>query len=305
MRVLVTGGAGFIGSHIVDLLLKENHEVAVIDNLVHGKVENIDKRAKFFEVDITTDKVNEVFSNFKPEVVIHHAAQIKVPKSIEDPIYDANVNVIGLLNILEACVKNGVRKIIYPASAAMFAKTEYLPIDEKHPIAFMSQYGVTKQVAEHYMQVYSSLYDLKYTVFRYANVYGPRQDSSGEGGVVSIFCETMLKNNTPKIFGDGLHTRDYVFVKDVARANLLALNNLDNEICNVATCKEISVREVFDTIAKETNFKNEPEYVEERKGDIRFSYMSYDKINKLVGFKPEYDFKHGIEETVKFYKESN
>jgi UDP-glucose 4-epimerase len=302
MKVLVTGGAGFIGSHIVDLLLSEGHEVAVIDSLVHGKMENLNPGAQFHQLDIRDKAVREVFEDFRPDVLIHEAAQIKVPNSIKDPIYDAEVNIIGTLNLLEACREFKVRKVIYPATAAMFSEPQYLPIDELHPLSMMSGYGVSKHVVEHYLEVYHKLYGIDYTVFRYSNVYGPRQDSTGEGGVVAIFCETMIKGVVPEIYGDGTQTRDFIYVKDVAKANVVAINALDNSIYNCCTGVEVSVNELYRTIAGNLAFEHEPIQKAPREGDIYRTFMTYRKLNDAIGWAPSYDLENGVEETLNFYR---
>lgn len=302
MKVLVTGGAGFIGSHIVDLLLSEGYEVAVIDSLVHGKMENLNPAAQFHQMDIRDKAVRKVFEDFRPEVLIHEAAQIKVPNSIKDPIYDAEVNILGTLNLLEACREFKVRKVIYPATAAMFSEPQYLPIDELHPLSMMSGYGVSKHVVEHYLEVYNKLYGIDYTVFRYSNVYGPRQDSTGEGGVVAIFCETMIKGGVPEIYGDGTQTRDFIYVKDVAKANVVAIHALDNSIYNCCTGVEVSVNELYKTIAGNLSFHHEPMMKAPREGDIYRTFMTYKKLNDAIGWAPSYDMVNGIEETLNFYR---
>lgn len=303
MKILVTGGAGFIGSHIVDKYIENGHDVTIIDNLVHGKEENINKKAKFINKDIRDKELYKIFEDEKFDVVCHQAAQISVPSSIEDPMYDADINILGTLNLLECCRKYGVKKVIYPASAAIFGEPQYLPIDEQHPLNMQCGYGVTKHTVEHYLDVYNKLYGVKYTVFRYANVYGPRQDATGEGGVVAIFSEKFLENQAPFIFGDGEQTRDFVYVKDVAEANLIALESLDNDIFNVSTNVKVSVNELFEIFNKLTQNSLKPIYKEERFGDIKNSYMTYDKIASSSAWKPHYKLKEGLEETLNFYKE--
>jgi UDP-glucose 4-epimerase len=302
MKVVVTGGAGFIGSNIADLLIQKEYEVVIIDNLSHGKKENINAKAKFYQCDIKDSKIIDIFQKEKPQVLIHEAAQISVPNSINDPINDASINIIGTLNLLEACRKTGVKRVIYPASAAIFGEPEYLPIDEKHPLNMLSGYGVTKHTVEHYLRVYKSLYDINYVVLRYANVYGPRQDSSGEGGVVAIFSEKLINNETPYIYGDGEQIRDFVYVKDVAKANLMAMTSGDNEIFNVCTNYKVSVNDLLRVINSALGREIKAVYTDERPGDIRNSYMNYDKIKNALGWIPDYDFEAGIRETIEYYK---
>lgn len=302
MKVLVTGGAGFIGSHIVDSLIDNGYEVCVVDNLSRGNKKNLNKDAKFYEKDIRdTDLVN-VFEKEKPDYVIHMAAQINVNASVKDPMDDAMTNIIGSINVLESCRKTGVKKVVYPASAAIFGEPEYLPVDEKHPLNMISPYGVSKHTVEHYLSVYSKLYGLQYNVLRYANVYGPRQDSSGEGGVVAIFCDTLLRGESPYIFGDGEQTRDFVYVKDVVSANLLALKSNSNGIYNVCTNTEITVNDLFECIGKVINPDIKVIYKEARPGDILKSYMTYDKIKKDMNWSPKYSLEEGIKETADYYK---
>ena len=301
MKVMVTGGAGFIGSHIVDLLIENGHEIIIVDSLVHGKKENINKHAKFYCNDICDENIWKVFEKEKPEIVIHEAAQTNVSKSIENPIFDANVNIMGTLNILECCRKFGVRKIIYPASAASFGEPKYLPIDEKHPLEMISGYGASKHAVEHYLEVYKKLYELDYVALRYANVYGPRQDSSGEGGVVSIFAEKMLRDESPYIFGDGTNTRDFVFVKDVAKANYLAILTDKVGNYNVSTNTKISINQLFQFFNDMLKKDLKPIYESKRTGDIKHSYMSFEKIYEALGWKPAYDIVAGLTEIIEYY----
>ena len=246
MRILVSGGAGFIGSHIVDRLIELKHHVCIVDNLFTGKEDNINNEATFYKCDITEmEKLKIIFKVEKPEVVIHHAAQIDIQTSLKNPALDAKINIIGTINILECCREFGVRKIIYPSSAAVYGKPKYLPVKENHEVNPISFYGISKHTPEHYIKAYSQLYGIKYIIFRYANVYGERQDPKGEGGVVSIFVDKLLNNETPFIFGNGEQTRDFIYVKDIAEANILALYKGDNEIMNISSNKATTVNELF------------------------------------------------------------
>ncbi|AGK98816.1 NAD-dependent epimerase/dehydratase family protein [Clostridium pasteurianum] len=301
MNVLITGGAGFIGSHIVDLLVEKHYKVSIIDNLSHGKKENINSKAVFYEMDIRNEKILEVFEKEKPKFVIHNAAQISVPNSIVDPVNDASINIMGTINVLEAARKFNVKKIIYPASAAIFGEPSYLPIDEEHPLEMLSGYGVTKHTVEHYLKVYKSLYNIDYVSLRCSNVYGPRQDYSGEGGVIAIFCEKLLNNERPFIYGDGYQIRDFVFVKDVARAYLMAIESEAQGIFNVCTNSKVTVNELLSSINSILHKDIAPIYTDSREGDIRDSYMSYDKINRLLGWKPEKSLIEGLKETLDYY----
>jgi UDP-glucose 4-epimerase len=303
MKVIITGGAGFISSHVVDLLIDNNYEVCIIDNLTHGSINNINKKAKFYEMDIRDTKLIEVFEIEKPDYVIHNAAQISVPASVDDPMNDASINILGTVNVLEASRKVNVKKVIYPASAAIFGEPSYLPIDEEHPLEMLSGYGVTKHTVEHYLKVYKSLYNIDYVVLRCANIYGPRQDSSGEGGVIAIFCEKLLMDQTPYIYGDGEQIRDFVYVKDVAKAYLMALQSDINGIYNVSTNIKITINELFKVINELLNKNISCIYTDERKGDIRDSYMTYDKIKGEIGWEPETSITDGLKETLNYYRD--
>ncbi|WP_019907474.1 SDR family oxidoreductase [Thermoanaerobacter indiensis] len=302
MKVLVTGGTGFIGSHIVDLLIENGHGVVIVDNLSTGKEEFINKKAIFYKKDITDDDLYEIFKKEKPDYVIHQAAQIDVQKSIDNPLFDAKVNILGTVNLLEYCRKSGVKKIVYASSAAVYGNPECLPIDEGHKINPISYYGISKHTPEHYFEVYSQLYGLKYTILRYANVYGIRQDPKGEGGVISIFIDKMLKGERPIIFGDGNQTRDFVYVKDVAKANLLALEKGDNEVVNISTNKPTSINELVDLMNKIMNTSLMPIYAEPRKGDIMHSYLDNKKALDVLGWRPEYSLEDGLRETIEYYR---
>jgi len=302
MKVLITGGAGFIGSNIANYFLENNIDVIALDNLCHGRKSNLNKDIELVIADVRGENLADIFKNIRPDIVIHNAAQISVNKSVLDPLNDASVNVLGSINVLNACVAANVGKVIYPSSASMFADVKYLPIDENHPISFFSPYAVSKHSFENYASVYQKLYGLNNTILRLSNVYGPNQDSSGEGGVVSIFIKSMLDGTSPVIYGDGTQTRDFVYVNDVAKANLIALSSLDNEKVNVSTCTELSINQIYDIIAEKLDFKLPPVYSQSRPGDVKHSYMSNDRLFRLTGFKPTYTFDEGITETLKSLK---
>ena len=304
MKVLVTGGAGFIGSHIVDKLVGRGDEVIVIDNLSTGKKENLNAKAKFYEVSITdSKKLEQIFAREKPEFVIHQAAQVDVTRSVKDPVFDAQVNIIGGLNLLEACRKFGVKKIVYGNSGgAGSGEPQYLPVDEKHPIKPLCPYGVSKHTLEHYLEIYSQLHGLKYTSLGYANVYGPRQDPFGEGGVIAIFAHKLIHNEAPKIFGDGEQTRDFVYVGDIADANLLALKKGDNSLFTVGTGEEISINNLFKLMKELCKSKLEAKHVAARKGEIIRSVLSNDRIKKELGWQPGTELKQGLKKTIAFFK---
>ena len=301
MEVLVTGGAGFIGSNIVDGLIEAGHQVIVVDNLSTGKKENLNDQAEFYNLDLRDQKLKEVFKENEISHVIHHAAQIDVQHSIQDPLSDAQNNILATINLLECCRAYKVKKIIYASSAAVYGEPDYLPVDEEHPIKAMSPYGISKHTPEHYIKMYNELYELKYTIFRYANVYGPRQDPKGEGGVVSIFVDKMLAEERPVIFGDGQQTRDFVHVYDIVKANLLALDNGDNILVNISTQSRDSVNNLVDHLNQILPYDIKAIYQEARKGDILHSSLANGKAEEQLGWTPDYDFKTGLEQTVGYY----
>lgn len=303
MKVLVTGGAGFIGSNVVDLFISEGNDVIVVDNLSQGKIENVNNGARFYKCDILEmDKLEVIFTTEQPEVVIHNAAQIDVQASLKKPSMDAEINIKGTINILECCRKFEVRKIIYPSSAAVYGDPKYLPVDEEHEVNPISFYGISKHTPEHYIKTYAELYNIKYTIFRYANVYGIRQDPKGEGGVISIFIDKFLSNKVPIIFGDGEQTRDFIYVKDIARANLAALNNGDNSICNISTQTQISVNQLVKTMKDVFESDLEAIHEEERCGDIKDSSLKNDKAENLLQWAPKYSLENGLRETCEYYR---
>jgi len=311
-KILVTGGAGFIGSNVVDALINNGHEVVVLDDLSTGFHANINPKVTFYNVDIRDeDKVRQIFELEKPDFVNHHAAQMDVRKSTREPIFDAQCNILGSLNLIIQSVKTGVKKFIYASTGgAIYGEPKYLPVDENHPINPISQYGISKHTVEHYLYLYSVNYGLRYTVLRYPNVYGPRQNPHGEAGVIAIFTQKMLNNQRPTIFGDGSQTRDYTFVSDIASANIFALTKGDNTVYNIGTGIEISVQQIFDSL-KAILTKNpkhrdltslEPIYGEERIGEIQRISLDATKAKCELGWIPKTDFYHGLEQTVEYYQ---
>jgi UDP-glucose 4-epimerase len=301
MEVLVTGGAGFIGSNIVDGLIKKGHKAIVVDNLSTGKKENLNEKAEFYQFDIIDQELEKVFEENSITHVIHHAAQVDVQHSIKDPLFDAHNNILGTINLLEISKEYEVEKIIYASSAAVYGEPDYLPVDEEHPIKAMSPYGITKHTPEHYIKMYSKLYDLKYTIFRYSNVYGPRQEPKGEGGVVSIFVDKMLAEERPVIFGDGEQTRDFIHVYDIVKANLLALDKGDNILINISTESRDSVNDLVDYLNEILPYSLEAINEKAREGDILHSSLANGKAKELLGWTPDYDLRTGLEQTVEYY----
>lgn len=304
MKLLITGGAGFIGSHIADACIAIGHDVTIIDNLSTGVIENINPKAKFINIDIGDEAVSNVFREGNFDILIHHAAQIDVRVSVGNPKFDAHTNIVGSLNLYECCKEFGVKKIIFASSGgAVPGEQEYFPADELHPANPCSPYGISKFTNEKYLFYYKEIYGIDYAVMRYTNVYGPRQNPHGEAGVVAIFAMKMLSGKQPVINGDGKNSRDYVYVGDVARANLLALQPEVSGIYNVSTAVEHDVNFIFRTIKKLTGSDCEEIHVEAKAGEQRRSVCSYEKFLNNHGWKPEVEFAKGLELTVDFFKE--
>jgi UDP-glucose 4-epimerase len=300
VKALVTGGAGFIGSHIVDLLLADGHDVAVVDNLSTGKRENLASGACFYALDIVDASLRDLFLAERPEVIYHEAAQMSVKASTEDPVHDARINVVGLLNVLQAAVAARARKIVFASSGATYGNPIYLPIDEKHPQRPESPYGITKMVAEHYLKYFALDYGLAFTSLRYGNVYGPRQDSQGygEAGVIGIFIRKLLDGQTPTIYWDGEQTRDYVFVTDVARANVLAATAGDGECLSIGTGAGTSVNQIVRLLCESMELIVTPRYGPRRPGDLRDAYFDWSRARDVLGWKPLVSLPEGIRRTV-------
>ncbi len=304
MKILVTGGAGFIASHVTDRYLQLGHEVAVVDNLSTGFRENINKDAIFYEEDIRKfDAIDKIFKDFKPDIVNHHAAQMDVRKSVEDPVYDAECNILASLNLIIKAVEYNVKRFIYISTGgAVYGEPKELPVKETHPINPECQYGISKHTVEHYLYLYKLLYGLDYVVLRYPNVYGPRQNPMGEAGVVAIFCGKMLKNEQPVIFGDGEQLRDYVYIDDVVEANVLALNK-GSGIYNIGSGIGSSVNFIYRILADELGYKNKPVYDRPRKGEIYKIYLNADLAKKELGWSYKVKFEEGLRRTARWFKE--
>ena len=302
MIILVTGGAGFIGSHVVDHFIDAGHRVVIVDDLSSGAVRNINSKAIFYKMDICSSELKSVFEAEKPDSVIHMAAQTAVSKSIQDQIADARINILGSLNIISNCVDYKIQNIIYASSCALYGQPQYCPLDENHPVNPLSPYGVSKHTVEHYLATQRYLNGLSYVVLRFANVYGPRQNPDGEGGVVAIFSKKMISGGQPTIYGQGDKTRDYVYVLDVVRAVTLAVKSKTTGIYNVGTGLETLDQTVFDLIKNECNYEGEPAYAPERPGEIKRICLSSDSVKKALNWKPRVVLKNGISETVAYYR---
>jgi UDP-glucose 4-epimerase len=301
MKILVTGGAGFIGSNVVDAYIREGHEVVVVDNLSTGLRENLNPKATFHEVDICDAAFADVFAREKPQAVAHLAAQIDVRRSVQEPTFDARVNILGSINVLEACVKHGADKIIFASTGgAVYGEPDpaALPLTEECPPRPACHYGTSKLSVEHYIDLYSILYGLRYTILRFPNVYGPRQNPHGEAGVCAILVGLMLAGKTPTLFGFGEPLRDYVYVGDIARGCVLALDKADGQILNLGSGKGTSVREIFDELKRVIGFEGEPVLEPLRPGEIQKTYITGDKARELLGWKPEVDLAEGLKRTL-------
>lgn len=307
MKVLVTGGAGFIGSHLVDKLIEFGHEVAIIDNLHSGKKEFLNPKAKFYMTNIVDkDQVETIVKEFSPEAIFHLAAQNEVPYSMEHPLEDLQINIIGTINLLEAAKIAGTKQFIYSNTGGAFygdVPEEKLPIDEEELILKpTSFYGVSKGSAESYVKLYGNLYKIKWVSLRYSNVYGPRQDGNKEAGVVAIFTQKLLAGEQLIINGDGSHTRDYVYVEDVVEANLKALDFDRSDYFNISTGVRTSTMEVFETLEEQLKTGLKPNFGPPRSGDALHNSLSPKKAKKFLGWEPKTDFKTGVKLTIEYYK---
>lgn len=298
MKILVTGGAGFVGSHVVDVYISAGHQVVVVDSLSTGARANVNPAARLVEMDITDPDLTEFLQAEAPDVVNHHAANASVSRSVREPVFDSTQNVLGTLNILEASRKAGVGKFIYISSGgAMYGNPVRLPMDEEHPANPVSPYALSKHTGERYTILYGLEHGLRWTSLRYANVYGPRQDPYGEAGVVSVFCQNLLDGVTPEIHWDGEQTRDFVYVQDCARANLAALEAGDGQAFNVGTGVGTSINTLYHTLLRVTDRDMEARTCPRRPGDIRHSYLDCGKAEQEMGWRPEVGLLEGLDHT--------
>lgn len=306
MTILVTGGAGFIGSHVVDAYLAAGHRVVVVDDLSSGRKENLNARATFYQFDIRSDELSQVFQKESIDVVNHHAAQMDVRRSVADPKFDASVNVIGGLNVFECARQYGVRRIIFASTGgAIYGEQDYFPADEEHPLRPLSPYGITKLASEKYLFYYKEVHGMEHTILRYANVYGPRQNPHGEAGVVAIFCNKMLNGEQPVINGDGTQTRDYTYVGDVVKANLLALQAKGSAVYNIGTGVETDVNTLFRILRQYVNPSCPEHHGPAKLGEQRRSVISSEKIKRELGWSPSVTLEDGLRMTAESFKQKH
>jgi UDP-glucose 4-epimerase len=305
-KILVTGGAGFIGSHVVDLFVSHGYEVVIVDDLSTGRASNLNPAAKFYQMDIRDPKIREVFEVERPDFISHHAAQMDVRRSVAQPLFDADVNILGSINLIECAKEFSVKHFVYISTGgAVYGEPETLPCDEMHPINPICQYGASKHTVEHYLYMYNVNYGLQYTVLRYPNVFGPRQDPHGEAGVVAIFTGKMLDNEPVTINGDGEQTRDFVFVRDCARANFLAVT-VDHApgIYNIGWGCPTSINEIFTNLAKITSYTHPVSYGPAKVGETRHIYLDASKANRDLGWSATLSLEEGLRETVEYFRTS-
>ena len=302
---LVTGGAGFIGSHLVDRLLSLEYKVVVADNLSTGKLKNLNPGATFHHVDITHPSVSEVFQREEPDLVFHLAAQTSVPRSTKDPVMDGDINVLGTLRLLEAARRCGIEKFIYSSSGGtIYGEPESNPCSDQHPVAPLSPYGLSKYLGEQYLELYRRLHRLNYVSLRYGNVYGPRQDPHGESGVVAIFTQAMLEGKQPQIFGDGHQEKDYISVEDAVEANILAIDRGGGTAYNIGTGRGTSVNRIFELLKSIISYKWDPEHGPSRPGDVYQIILDSTRAAQELGWTPQVNLEDGLRKTVESFKKA-
>jgi UDP-glucose 4-epimerase len=304
MKIMVTGGAGFIGSHVTDMLIEAGHQVVVVDNLSTGRRSNLNQQAAFYEVDIRSPEMERVFAQEKPEVICHHAAQMDVRRSMEDPLFDADVNIIGSIKLAQLAIRFGTKKFIHISSGgAAYGEPEYLPCDEDHPIKPLCHYGASKYTFELYLHVFNANYDLDYSVIRYPNVYGPRQDPYGEAGVVAIFTRQMLRGEHVTINGSGEQVRDYVNVTDCARSNLMLLDQGSGHVYNLGSGIGTTVNEIFQQLKGITGYTKPALYGPAKAGETFKIYLNAGRAERELGWRPTIPLAEGLKRTMDYFKE--
>lgn len=302
-KILVTGGAGFIGSHLVDRLIQEGNEVVVVDNLSTGKRKNVNKKAQFYKMDIQSKRIERVFRNERPLIVVHLAAQMSVRHSTDDPVFDAQVNILGTINVLEHAVRQGVRKVTFASSGGVvYGEQEIFPASESHRTEPLSPYGISKLAGEKYLAYYANATGLRYVALRFANVYGPRQDSEGEAGVVAIFSKQMLDGGQPIVNGTGKQTRDFIYVDDAVEAILVTLGEDVRGIFNVGTGQETTINECYGIIKSLTKCQCKELYGAAKKGEQFRSVLDVTKLREVFGWDPQVNLQEGLTRTVDFFR---
>jgi UDP-glucose 4-epimerase len=306
MKALVTGGAGFIASHVVDSYLNMGLDVAIVDDLSRGSMNNVNPKARFYKADICDyAAMRRIFQTERPDYINHHAAQMDLRRAVFEPVFDAETNICGSIHLLNLAVEFKTKRIVYASTGgAAYGEPLYLPIDEDHPVNPTSPYGISKHTVEHYLFDYRVLYGLEYVVLRYGNVYGPRQSSKGEAGVVAIFCEQLLAKQTPKLYGNGKKTRDYIYVGDVANANAQALGHGNGEIFNIAFGQPTTDREIFDAVRQVLAIEPlEPIYAEKRPGEADHCHLKINKAKQQLNWAPTVTLAEGLQLTATFFRE--
>jgi len=303
MKVMVTGGAGFIGSHLVDRLIQEGHEAVVVDNLSTGKRKHVNRAARFYKLDVQSPRLERVFRKERPSVLMHLAAQMDVRRSVEDPIFDAQSNILGTINVLEQAVRHGSRKVVFASSGgAIYGEQEVFPAPESHPTRPLSPYGISKLAGEFYLAYYQQHSGIQYVSLRYSNVYGPRQDPHGEAGVVAIFTQKMLSGEQPIVNGTGRQTRDFVFVEDVVDAHLAVMGKDVQGCYNVGVGEETSINELFGMLADLTKSGSKQVHGPAKKGEQARSVVDSTKLRQELGWEPRTPLSEGLSRTVEFFR---
>ncbi|MHB1414413.1 MAG: NAD-dependent epimerase/dehydratase family protein [Chloroflexota bacterium] len=303
MKILVTGGAGFIGSHVAEAYAKAGHDVVVVDDLSTGKADNLPANIPLHRVDIRSTSLQEVFETERPEVVNHHAAQMSVNVSVREPRRDADINISGSLNLIDCCLRYDVKKFVYISTGgAAVGEPQYLPVDEAHPVNPLCPYGVTKHTVEHYLFLYRQMTGLDYTILRYPNVYGPRQDPLGEAGVIAIFAGQMLRGEQVRINGSGEQERDYVHVSDLARANIFALAAPAGEMYHTGSGIGTSVNQLFSMLAEITGYQREPFHGPSLPGEVFKIYLDSRKVERDLGWQAAVGLAAGLRQTVNWFR---
>jgi len=303
MKILVTGGAGFIASHVADRYVSEGHQVVVVDDLSTGREVNLNPEATFYKMDIRDSGIAGLFAKERIEVVVHHAAQMDVRRSVDDPRFDADVNIGGTINLLEQGRRHGVRRFIFASTGgAIYGEQDTFPADEDHAARPLSPYGISKFAGEKYLFYYKAIHGIEYVVLRYANVYGPRQNPHGEAGVVAIFTEKMLRGEQPLINGDGGQTRDYVYVDDVVEANYRALNAGEGGTFNIGTALETDVNTLFRMLSSKTENAAREKHGPAKEGEQRRSVIDWKRAEAVLGWRPKVPLEKGLSETVDYFR---